>query len=246
MKYIITKHAKQRRPHHPIREDEFLISWMDIFNKEFDFATFEVGSTYKITSKGASAIIKKEKTNIVILITFRGFGTLPENHQGNTIQLKCRKVESRDAIKFTVYRINFKGKKVKCGRIYKNTQTKEKFRLDLKKNLINKYSNLPYNGVVYFNDFSEIENLISKNRDGDIFLNDFPRKNQTVLVKSIEIDNKKLVNKDCLFTKGDTCNKGCSFVQEVNEALKTVPVKKRVFPPIVQQFFNDLGVKYKK
>jgi hypothetical protein len=192
MKYIITKHAKQRRSHHPIREDEILIRWMNIFNEEFNFTTFKVDSTYKITYKGCNAIIKKSKKNIVILITFRGFDTLPENwQQDNKIQLRCREVESRDTIRFTVYRINFNGKKVKCGRIYKNTKTKEKYRLELKKNLVNKYVNLPYKDVLYFNDFSEIEDLIYKNEDEEIFLKDFQRKNQDIPTKTSISDRIK-------------------------------------------------------
>jgi len=30
---MITKHSKQRQPDHEIKEDQYLINWINIFNK---------------------------------------------------------------------------------------------------------------------------------------------------------------------------------------------------------------------
>ncbi|MFZ2890441.1 type II toxin-antitoxin system HicB family antitoxin [Sulfuricurvum sp.] len=68
--YVITNHAKQRRPHYPIRSDEELkeiMSRLDIF---YNFSSLEDGKYY-FQKKGKAAVFKKDR-NTVTLITIRG------------------------------------------------------------------------------------------------------------------------------------------------------------------------------
>ena len=70
-KIVITKHSKQRRPHHDITPDLFLTKWVEYFDDLFNLHTLEFG-IYKIYSGSRTAIIRV-KEDTLILITFRGY-----------------------------------------------------------------------------------------------------------------------------------------------------------------------------
>lgn len=71
MKYIITEHAKQRRPHHTPREESFLIGLMETFNILYSFELLDDGK-YKLQS-GKNAAIFAKVADKMTLITIRGF-----------------------------------------------------------------------------------------------------------------------------------------------------------------------------
>ena len=175
MNYIFTKHAKQRRPHHPIKEDQYLINWLNAFDKKYDFSSLKIDGAYKIYIGYNTAIIKRKPKDNIVLITFRGFKIPIENFDFDS--LKIRETQNRDAILKPIYRINYKEKTIKCGTILKNTKTKDKYRLCLKKNLNSKFIISNYEEDIYFNTFDEIEQFITKNKNnGHYYLNQFERK----------------------------------------------------------------------
>ncbi len=175
MKYIITNHSKQRRPHHSIKEDKFLLNWMKAFDNKFNFSSLKINSAYKIHYKSNTIIIKRKKENIVVLITFRGFPDSIEKFDFD--KLIFREVENRDARLLAIHRINFNGKIVKCGRVLRNTQTKEKYRLTLKKSLDVKFKIPCFEEYIDFNNFKDIEQFVNKDvNDGLFYLNQFERR----------------------------------------------------------------------
>ena len=177
MNYILTNHAKQRRPHHTIKEDQYLIDWLEAFNKKYNFSSLKIGGAYKIYIGYNTAIIKRKHKNNIILITFRGFKTPIEKF--NFDSLKIRETENRDAILKPIYRINYNKKTIKCGKIVKNTKTKDKYRLCLKKNLDIKFIIPDFEEDIYFNTFDEIEQFVTKCIDDEkYYLNQFERKSK--------------------------------------------------------------------
>mgnify|MGYP000635696718 CR=1 FL=1 len=175
MNYILTKHAKQRRPHHEIKEDQYLINWLNEFDKKYDFSSLKIGGAYKIYIGYNTAIIKKEQKNSIRLITFRGFKVPIEKF--NFKNLKIRETENRDAILKPIYRINYHQKTIKCGTIVKNTKTQDKYRLCLRKNLDKKFIIPDFEEDIYFNIFDEIVQFVSRNKDDEkYYLNTFQRK----------------------------------------------------------------------
>lgn len=68
--YIITNHAKQRRPHYPICPDEELKKIMGRLDTFYNFSSLEDGKYY-FQKKGKAAAFKKDG-NTVTLITIRG------------------------------------------------------------------------------------------------------------------------------------------------------------------------------
>lgn len=87
MKYIITKHARQRRPHHQVISKEKLIRLLESINDKFNFADLS-NDRYKISHKGKIAIVQKKK-DALILITQRGFKSLDYSIE-NSDQFSCR------------------------------------------------------------------------------------------------------------------------------------------------------------
>lgn len=177
MNYILTKHSKQRRPHHPIKEDQYLINWLKAFDEKYDFSTLKIDGAYKIYIGYNTAIIKRKHKNNITLITFRGFKAPIEKF--NFDSLKIREVENRDAILKPIYRINYNNRTIKCGKIVKNTKTKDKYRLCLKKTLDVKFVIPDFKEDIYFNTFNEIEQFVTKNMDDEkYYLNQFERKEE--------------------------------------------------------------------
>lgn len=70
MRYIFTNHAKQRRPHIPIKTDEELNVIMSHLNTYYKFAELGNGKYY-FRKKGKAAVFKKDGSTIT-LITMRG------------------------------------------------------------------------------------------------------------------------------------------------------------------------------
>lgn len=68
--YIITNHAKQRRPHYPIRSDQELKEIMSKLDAFYNFSSLKDGKYY-FQKKGKSAAFNKVG-NTVTLITIRG------------------------------------------------------------------------------------------------------------------------------------------------------------------------------
>lgn len=73
MKYIFTKHAKQRRQHLPIKTDEELIRIMGYLDTFYNFSELENGK-YSFREGGKAAVFSKE-SNQITLITIRGIDT---------------------------------------------------------------------------------------------------------------------------------------------------------------------------
>jgi len=177
MNYILTKHAKQRRPHHPIKEDAYLKNWLEAFDRKYDFSTLKINSAYKIYLGYNTAIIKKNDKNTIVLITFRGFKESIEKFSFDN--LKMRETENRDAILKPIYRINYMQKTIKCGSIVKNTKTDDRYRLCLKKNLDTKFIIPDFEEDIYFNTFDEIEQFVGKNKEDEkYYLKIFTRKEE--------------------------------------------------------------------
>jgi len=176
MNYIITNHAKQRREHHDIKDESLLKEWMKAYDDYFKFSLLESGQTYKIHARGNTAVIKKKNRYTVVLITFKSYHKEPSLMDISS--LRIRKSENREATLFPIYRINYNGKLVKCGRILKNTKTKEKYTLSLKKNLFKKYVMGYYDENTNYNNLEEIEHLVNLKDDNKYCLNDFERISQ--------------------------------------------------------------------
>lgn len=70
MNYIITNHAKQRRPHYPIRSEEELIEIMKRLDFLYKFSSLKNGKYY--FRKGGKAAVIKKDGNTITLITIRG------------------------------------------------------------------------------------------------------------------------------------------------------------------------------
>lgn len=86
MKYIFTNHAKQRRPHFPIKTDEELNGIMDQLNTYYRFAELENGKYY-FRKKGKAAVFKKDGSTIT-LITMRGMDLSSELNDETLPDLK--------------------------------------------------------------------------------------------------------------------------------------------------------------
>jgi predicted RNase H-like HicB family nuclease len=104
MKYIFTSHAKQRRPHFPVKTDEELNAIMDYLDTAYVFSTLEDGK-YSFMRKGKAAVFLKD-SNQITLITIRGISvstvfdaesipTLKKN-EPEADELKARRKEARN------------------------------------------------------------------------------------------------------------------------------------------------------
>ena len=171
-KYIITKHAQQRRQHHEITPKQTIIDFLNKLDKKIDFNTLKQNEISKITRKQFCVIIKREKDKFVI-ITIRGF----KNIDLNTIQLYVvdGNTNVNNNIGTIVLRKNFKGKMVKCGRVGDIYGTDNEKLLVLSPGLKKKYIGLEFNraGIKFFED-EEVKDLISfDSQQGLYILNEF-------------------------------------------------------------------------
>ena len=108
----LTRHCKQRRPHHKVIPDNDILPWIRFFIVYFDLKNKENGK-YQIRRKGAATVIKKEKSRIIV-ITFRKFGEFSD-----ASKLKEYTFEPAESGRKTkIYRRNFKGVLKKCGYLY--------------------------------------------------------------------------------------------------------------------------------
>ena len=192
MNYIITKHARQRRKHHTIVDEEILLNLLKDIEAKYLLSNLE-DNTYKIFHKEITAIVKK-KIDTLILITQRGFkslnytlGELPfKISASQSKKEKIAKQSKKLGVIYKVYRINFKNKKVVCGIICdlkhskdnKKNQYKNRYRykLSLNPKLFSKYyipSDIKVN--TYCNKPSELFYIIEF-KNNTYFLKDFKRK----------------------------------------------------------------------
>ena len=71
MKYIITKHAQQRRRWHKKRSKENLVALATMFNKKLNMKTLDDG-VYRVL-KGPNAFVFAKDGDKCIVISVRGF-----------------------------------------------------------------------------------------------------------------------------------------------------------------------------
>ena len=168
-KYIITKHAMQRRPHHKITPKQELIDFLVKLNHKVDFDTLADNKVSKITRKGFCAIIEKRK-NKYTLITIRGYKKVDLDNidlyiTGSNTSL------GGDKIGIVVCRYNFMGRLVKCGRVGNIYGTDNEKLLVLSPRLKKKYIDLEYNraGIKFFED-KEVANLVSFDKKKGFYL----------------------------------------------------------------------------
>lgn len=93
MRFIITNHARKRRPNHIPRSRDELLHIIHLLNVMFDFQALEDGK-YKIFKAKHVAIIVK-KSNKLTLITIRGFKEI-EDLVSEGHQLPFRKVSEEE------------------------------------------------------------------------------------------------------------------------------------------------------
>lgn len=92
--YIITNHAKQRRPHHIPKTDEELLAIMDRLNAYYKFDELENGKYY-FRKKGKAAVFKKDG-DAITLITMRGINLTSELNNETLSVLKLEDPERED------------------------------------------------------------------------------------------------------------------------------------------------------
>ena len=192
MDISISKHAIKRRKHYKPIEKDILIDLVKQIDEKYHISKRD-NNSYKIAHNGAIAIIKKTD-NSLLLVTAYGFKRY--NYKIDNINFKVsialsiqerKKIrEDNKGIIHKIYRINFLGKKVECGSISdisKSKHSKDKKQIDIFKHkivldwkLFIKFENIPMKHYhLYFNDFSEISNIV--NLEDDIFtLNNFERR----------------------------------------------------------------------
>lgn len=167
MNYILTKHSRQRRIHYDILEKEYLLNFLHLFSKVFDFNNLSE-DIYKIYSGGDVAIVKKEKNNL-ILITFRGF----KKEKHNNIEwlkenLKIR-ISNRNNKK--IYISNNENKKQICIGFFENK--------NIEKTIIFKQKFLERNNIkipnrFIFNNLEDIERIFNyKEEDNKLIISFF-------------------------------------------------------------------------
>ncbi|RXJ94804.1 hypothetical protein CRV00_05590 [Malaciobacter molluscorum] len=191
MNISISKHAIKRRKHYTPIEKDILIDLVKQIDEKYHISKRDKNS-YKISHKGAIAIIKKTDDSL-LLVTAYGFKRY--DYKISNINFKVsialsiqerKKIrEDSKGIIHKIYRINLLGKKVKCGSISdisKSKHSKDKKQIDnfkykivLDWKLFIKFQNIPMKPYhLYFNNFDEISNIV--HLENDVFiLNDFKR-----------------------------------------------------------------------
>lgn len=196
MKYIITQHARQRRRYKIVESEEVLTNFLI----ELDMLcsiSIRKNALYKIAYKEICAIVKKE-TEQLILVTQRGFkqynydlteliGKLKVDVSVSHDKDTKKEQDGKHGVEHEIFRINYKGKEVFCGRIldidkskvYKNNPKLRgdfKFILDLDYKLFSKYY-LPkkLSKDILFNCVSEIIDIVHFENE-KYMLNSFQRK----------------------------------------------------------------------
>jgi len=194
MNYIITQHARQRRRYKEVESEVVLTNFLIELDMLCSISTRK-NALYKIAYKDICAIVKKE-TEQLILVTQRGFKQYDYHLTKLIGKLKVSVTQDKDTkkqqdekngIEHEVFRVNYKGKLVFCGRIldidkskvYKNNPKLRgdfKFTLELDYKLFTKYY-LPkkLNKDILFNSVDEIIDIIHF-EDDKYVLNDFKRR----------------------------------------------------------------------
>ncbi|PHO10771.1 hypothetical protein CPG37_02705 [Malaciobacter canalis] len=187
----ISKHAIKRRKHYTPIEKDILIDLVKQIDEKYHISKRDKNS-YKISHKGAIAIIKKTDDSL-LLVTAYGFKRY-DYKIGNikfkvsialSIQERKKIREDSKGIIHKIYIINFLGKKVECGSISdisKSKHSKDKkqtnefrYKIVLDWKLFIKFENIPMKHYyLYFNNFDEISNIVHFGNDVFI-LNDFTR-----------------------------------------------------------------------
>ena len=195
MNYIITQHARQRRRYKEVESEVVLTNLLIELDMLCSISTRK-NALYKIAYKEICAIVKKE-TEQLILVTQRGFKQYNYDLTELIGKLKITLSQDKDTKKklkdekygvlHEIFRMNYKGKLVLCGRIldlaksnvYKNNSVSRggfKFALELDYKLIFKYY-LPKKTMkdMLFNSVSEISDIVHV-EDDKYILNNFKRK----------------------------------------------------------------------
>jgi hypothetical protein len=120
--FCLTKHCKQRREHFKIRPNEEMFSILKFFESKVDFSSLEY-SKYKIRFKHSNVAVfkvtksKNKRTSKplkkITLITCRGF------ELDKLDSMEYLNINKQTDDNLFIYRTNFKGKLVKCGRFSK-------------------------------------------------------------------------------------------------------------------------------
>lgn len=131
MKIILTKHCKQRRPHHEIKKDDEIQKWIKYFIDRFNIEELN-NSIYKIQSKQYFIIFRLDSKldRIMTIITFVNLNDKIYNIKEN-INFKIKDISNKE--KFRLHRINFLGITVHCGNLTysKDGTIRVKFRKDV-------------------------------------------------------------------------------------------------------------------
>lgn len=192
MNISISKHAIKRRKHYTVIDKNILINLVKQIDEKYHISKKD-NNLYKIAYKGAIAIIKKTDTSIH-LVTAYGFKKY--DYKIDNMNFKISIAQSKEERKKTrensrgiihkIYRINHLGEKIECGAISditKSEVSRDKKQIDIFKykivlnwKLFIKFVGIPMKDYhLYFNDFSEISNIV--NLEDDIFtLNNFERR----------------------------------------------------------------------
>lgn len=191
MKYIVTKHAQKRREHHALIPKEILINLLKNLDTQFEVYKKE-DMNYKFFHKSKCAIVKKQK-NTLVLITQRGFDK--NDWIVDSSKLVCKPARDKEKKEkrindnkgeiSKIYRTNFVGRKIACGRIIDLSQIEDinnkssfKYKLQLDSRLFYKFI-IPV-GIkheTYFNNFEEITTIVHK-VDNESIINNLERRQE--------------------------------------------------------------------
>jgi hypothetical protein len=194
MNIVISYHARKRRVNHKLLEKDILINLVKDIDNRFNISK-KTNGKYKVGYKGTVAIIKKSD-DMLILITAYGFSKYDYNI--DKIDLKLSTALSKKdreskrnhdrGIIHTIFRINYLEEIIACGTISnihnskdsrdKRNQDKYNYKISLNWKLFIKFKGIPMSDYhLYFNDFSEISNIVHL-ENNMYFLNGFARKDK--------------------------------------------------------------------
>ena len=185
IKWHITKHAQQRRPHYTPIEVQELITFMQKLEDILELNKLDPGK-YKMRYKGFGAIFTLQNGDGV-LITIRRHNKILEKHLP---KIKVVKAEAAfmDGTGLRVTRINYKGNEVKCGYIIKRPDGFKLLRLNA--DLGQKYVMPPYNKAgIIFKEIDEISKFVEY-KNSQFRLKSFPRIHSKPLLSSEILDKK--------------------------------------------------------
>lgn len=175
MYFQFSKHSLQRRAHYTPRKEVELLRWMRYFEENVDLTELKLNNTYQIRSGGSAVVFKREDERKIFIITFRGFSDFD-----NREFLNLRLEDKQDKNDRKLLRINLAGRAVACGTFMNSRDNKT---LELKRSVILKYKVPTETKVIHYEEVTELDWLIHKDKHGRWILNDFPRREDYVSIK---------------------------------------------------------------